>query len=94
MSNFDDEKKKTIMVTGGAGYVGSILIRKLLQNGYRVVCVDILKFGGGPLIDICDNPDFMLHKVDITDFDKVGSLFDLHELYAVVHLANRRGSCL
>ena len=42
-------KNKEILVTGGAGYVGSILLRKLLSNGYKVTCVDNLLFEIIPL---------------------------------------------
>ena len=38
--------KKNILVTGGAGYVGSGLLRELLFKGYSVTCVDNLMFGG------------------------------------------------
>lgn len=78
---------KTVMVTGGAGYVGSILVRKLLQDGYRVICVDKLEFGGASLVDIWGDPNFVLHKIDITRFDDVDDIFDQHNLDAVVHLA-------
>ena len=40
---------KAILVTGGAGYVGSGLLRELLVNGYPVTCVDNLMFGGESL---------------------------------------------
>ena len=49
------ENNKIVMVTGGAGYVGSILLRKLLQAGYKVVCIDNLKFKGDSLVDIWDD---------------------------------------
>jgi len=81
------EEKKTILVTGGAGYVGSIVLRKLLQNGYRVVCVDRLLYGGRSLIDIWDHPDFLLRRVDITHFNEVDEIFDQFPIYGVVHLA-------
>ena len=42
----ETKEKKTILVTGGAGYVGSILARRLLQQGYRVICLDKLMYGG------------------------------------------------
>ena len=48
-------KKKHILITGGAGYVGSILLRKLLSNGYKVTCVDNLQFGDDSIADIVDN---------------------------------------
>lgn len=76
-----------ILVTGGAGYVGSVLVRKLLQNGYRVICLDKLKFGGASLIDIWGNPNFVLHKIDITNFREVDDIIDRYDLYAIVHLA-------
>jgi len=41
-----------ILVTGGAGYVGSGLLRELLRKDYNVTCVDKLMFGGESLLDI------------------------------------------
>jgi nucleoside-diphosphate-sugar epimerase len=81
------EEKKTIILTGGAGYVGSVLLRRLLQNGYRVVCIDNLRYGGSSLIDIWDNPDFILKKLDITDFKALDKTFERDNVFAVVHLA-------
>lgn len=78
---------KAILVTGGAGYVGSILVRKLLQGGYRVICVDKLKYGGASLVDVWGDSNFALHKIDITNFKEVDDVFDRYALYAVVHLA-------
>ena len=43
---------ENILVTGGAGYVGSGLMRDLLISGYRVICIDKLLFGGESMIDI------------------------------------------
>jgi nucleoside-diphosphate-sugar epimerase len=81
------KNNKTILVTGGAGYVGSILVRKLLQNGFRVICVDKLAYGGTSLVDVWGDPNFVLHKIDITHFKEVDDVFDRYDLYAVVHLA-------
>lgn len=80
--------KKTVIVTGGAGYVGSILVRKLLLENYRVICIDILRFGGSSLVDIWDHPDFVFEKVDITNYSKVDQIIDDNpDCYAIVHLA-------
>jgi len=79
---------KTIIVTGGAGYVGSILVRKLLQNQYRVICIDNLRFGGQALLDIWDHPDFIFKKVDITNYACVDQIFDDHpNCHGIIHLA-------
>jgi len=79
---------KTVIVTGGAGYVGSILVRKLLLEAYKVVCIDNLRFGGSALIDIWDHPNFVLKKVDITDYAEVDQVIaNTPNCYAIVHLA-------
>lgn len=80
-------EKKTILVTGGAGYVGSVLVRKLLQKDYRVICVDILRFGGQSLLDVWGNPDFLFKKIDITDFQAVDEIIDEYQIDSIVHLA-------
>lgn len=79
--------KKIVMVTGGAGYVGSILLRKLLQAGFKVICVDNLKFKGDSLIDIWDDPNFAFEKVDITNYNEIGKVIQSYDIYAIVHLA-------
>ncbi|MBF0624150.1 MAG: NAD(P)-dependent oxidoreductase [Magnetococcales bacterium] len=78
---------QSILVTGGAGYVGSILVRRLLEQNYRVVCLDHLRFGGESLIDVWDHPGFVFHKVDITDFAAVDRVLDHETLHGVIHLA-------
>ena len=49
---------ENILVTGGAGYVGSGLLRELLSKNYNVTCVDSLMFGGECLFDIWHNVNF------------------------------------
>ena len=51
-----------ILVTGGAGYVGSGLLRELLKENYNVTCVDNLMFGGESLLDIWHNKNFNFIK--------------------------------
>lgn len=79
---------KMILVTGGAGYVGSVLIRKLLRNGYAVTCLDILMHGGDSLIDIYGDPNFTFHKCDISINDEINSVLKKNELFGIVHLAS------
>ncbi len=78
---------KTILVTGGAGYVGSILVRRLLEADYKVVCLDNLRFGGEALLAVFDHPGLVFCKVDIRDQDEVTRLLQEHRPWAVVHLA-------
>ncbi|MBW1740307.1 MAG: NAD(P)-dependent oxidoreductase [Deltaproteobacteria bacterium] len=78
---------KKILVTGGAGYVGSSLLRVLLNKGYEVVCVDCLMFGGESLLNIWHHPNFTFYKCDITDFDKFDKILQKDKYDAVVHLA-------
>jgi nucleoside-diphosphate-sugar epimerase len=78
---------QTILVTGGAGYVGSGLLRVLLADGYRVVAVDKLSFGGESLLDIWDHPHFGFHKCDICDFEKLDRVLEAERPHAVIHLA-------
>jgi nucleoside-diphosphate-sugar epimerase len=76
-----------ILVTGGAGYVGSVLSRYLLNEGYSIMCLDKLNFGGESLLSIWSHPNFKFSKCDITDFDSVNSIIDSDDYFAIIHLA-------
>jgi len=78
---------ETILVTGGAGYVGSGLLRHLLREGYRVACADCLKFGGESLIDIWHEPNFKFFKTNINKPEQIDQVLKEYEYEAVVHLA-------
>lgn len=66
--------KENILVTGGAGYIGSILVPTLLSRGYAVTVVDSLMFNQNSLLDCCANPDFNFIKGDICDSGLMSSL--------------------
>ena len=79
---------QTVLVTGGAGYIGSIVTRDLLSRGYQVVAADALLFGGEALLDLLSHPAFTFSKTDIADADQVEKLAARRHFDAVVHLAS------
>ncbi|UAA39148.1 NAD(P)-dependent oxidoreductase [Paraneptunicella aestuarii] len=58
---------KKVLVTGGAGYIGSVLVRLLLAQDYSVVVVDNLSFGGESIVELLNDPRFTFIKGDIRD---------------------------
>ncbi|MGB6122012.1 MAG: NAD-dependent epimerase/dehydratase family protein, partial [Bacteroidota bacterium] len=75
----------TVLITGGAGYIGSLLCGVLLQRGYRVIVIDDLLFGGDSLAGYLTHPDFSFVKGNVCEpqpFEKYFSGVD-----HVVHLA-------
>ena len=80
----------TIFVTGGAGFIGSQVIRTLIgRTNARVVNVDRLTYAANldSLRDIADDPRYTLERVDIADREGVRELFDRYRPDAVLHLA-------
>ena len=74
-----------VLVTGGAGYIGSVLVRQLLDKGYKVRAFDSLKFGGDALYDVMLHPNFEFMKGDIRNAAEVSKA--LEGIDAIAHLA-------
>lgn len=80
-----ETKPQNILITGGAGYIGSVLSRQLLKQDYNVKIIDKLLFGKESIEDLQTHPNFQLIKGDILDTEIVKkALFDID---AVIHLA-------
>ncbi len=76
---------KKILVTGAAGYIGSVLCRQLLEKGYEVRGFDSLKWGGSALYDLVPHPNFEFMRGDVRDKTAVDEA--LEGIWGVVHLA-------
>ncbi len=80
----------TILVTGGAGFIGAnYVLRRLRQSDERVVMIDALTYAGNleSLVSVHDNPAYAFEKVDIRDADAVNATFESSKPDAVVHFA-------
>ncbi|MCK5595412.1 GDP-mannose 4,6-dehydratase [bacterium] len=90
-------KDKHVLVTGGAGFVGSHLVRRLLKDNRSVICVDNFNDFYNPLVKennvkpFLSHKDFKLYRVDIRDFDSLKEIFSSNKISRVVHLAARAG---
>ncbi len=79
-----------IVVTGGAGFIGSALVRMLLaETPHEVVNVDLLTYAGNleSLEDAAESPRYSFHRLDICDADRIRDLFSAARPDAVIHLA-------
>lgn len=74
-----------ILVTGGAGYIGSVLTRQLLENGYQVRVLDRLMYGGEPIIDLFNYPNFEFVKGDVRNREDVEKAVE--GIDCIAHLA-------
>ncbi|MGB8984294.1 MAG: GDP-mannose 4,6-dehydratase, partial [Anaerolineales bacterium] len=83
-------EKQTILVTGGCGFIGTNLVRRLVSGGqYRVVNLDALTYAANSLslADLDGSPNYIFVKGSITDRALVPALFEEHQPVGVFHLA-------
>ena len=78
-------KVRKVLVIGGAGYIGSVLVRMLLKKGYHVKVMDNLLYGDEGIKDLYDIENFEFIKGDITNISDVVEA--MRDVDAVIHLA-------
>ena len=83
--------KRNIIITGGAGFIGSHVVRLFVNKypEYRIINVDKLTYAGNlaNLKDVEDKPNYVFVKADICDFDKMLELMQEYDVNGVIHLA-------
>jgi dTDP-glucose 4,6-dehydratase len=82
---------RNILVTGGAGFIGSHLVRLLVNKypNYHIINMDVLTYAGNleNLKDIENKENYTFVKCDICDVEKVNQVFKKHQIDSVIHLA-------
>ena len=81
---------RTILVTGGAGFIGSAVVREIIQHtADRVVVVDKLTYAGNlmSLAPVAQDARFAFEQVDICDRAELDRIFRQHQPDTVMHLA-------
>lgn len=85
------EFKRNILITGGAGFIGSHVVRRFVSRypDYRIVCLDKLTYAGNleNLADVENSPNYRFVKADICDLERVREVFATYRIDGVIHLA-------
>ncbi len=86
LPTIEQSKERHVLVTGGGGYLGSMLVPKLLEQGYEVSVIDLFTFGEDPLLPVANHARLHIYKDDIRRLDHFSSL--LRDVDIVIHLAS------
>ncbi|WP_333848508.1 dTDP-glucose 4,6-dehydratase, partial [Phaeobacter italicus] len=78
-----------LLVTGGAGFIGSAVVRLAIARGHQVVNLDALTYAAclENVASVADSPDYAFEQVDIRDRPALDTVFERHKPDAVMHLA-------
>ena len=83
--------KKTIIITGGAGFIGSHVVRLFVNKypEYKIINLDALTYAGNleNLKDIESAPNYFFEKANILNADDIERIFVLHQPDGIIHLA-------
>ena len=83
--------KRNILITGGAGFIGSHVVRLMVRKypAYRIINLDKLTYAGNlaNLKDVENEPNYCFVKGDICDFEQIYALMQEYEIDGVIHLA-------
>lgn len=83
--------KRSILITGGAGFIGSHVVRRFVKKypEYRIVCLDNLTYAGNleNLKDIENYPNYIFEKCDVCDSENIDGILRKYDIDGIIHLA-------
>ena len=78
-----------VLITGGAGFIGSAVVRRAVADGFDVVNLDVLAYSANleNVAEVAGSPRYAFEQADICDPVAVKAIFERHQPDAVMHLA-------